>query len=84
LYILKYQIQIHPLIINILLGTQLPITLRTAIITGNNISAFLFPALPFVSIKLNIPINNLFFIISTFSSSLREYFLIDIAITFPI
>ncbi|AAX17346.1 hypothetical protein bt91E135_001381 (plasmid) [Borrelia turicatae 91E135] len=84
LYILKYQIHIYSFIINILIGTQLPIALRTSIITGNNISAFLFPAFPFVSVKLNIPITNLFSILSTFSSSLREYFLVDIAITFPI
>ncbi|AHH13505.1 MULTISPECIES: hypothetical protein [Borrelia] len=84
LYILKYQLHIHSFIINILIGTQLPISLRAAIITGHNISAFLFPALPFVAIKLNIPITNLCSIFSTFSSSLREYFLIDLAITFPI
>ncbi|BDU63474.1 hypothetical protein BOFE_10140 (plasmid) [Candidatus Borrelia fainii] len=84
-YILKYQIHIYSFIINILVGTQLPISLRTSIITGgNNISAFLFPSLPFVSLKLNIPITNLFSILSIFSSSLREYFLVDIAISFPI
>ncbi|ACH92965.1 uncharacterized conserved protein [Borrelia duttonii Ly] len=84
LYILKYKIHIYPFIINILIGPQLPITLRTDIITGNNISAFLFPALPFLSIKLNIPINNVFSITSTFSSSLSEYFLVDAAIIFAI
>ncbi len=84
LYMLKYKIQIYPFIINILIGPQLPITLRTDIITGNNISAFLFPALPFLSLKLNIPINNIFSITSTFSSSLSEYFLVDVAIIFAI
>lgn len=46
LYILKYQIQINPFPVKILIGTQLPIAIRTAIITGNNISAFL-SCLPF-------------------------------------
>ncbi|AYE36773.1 hypothetical protein DB313_04555 (plasmid) [Borrelia turcica IST7] len=84
LYILKYQTHINSLFFSILIGPQILITLRSAIIAGYTTSAFLYPAFPYIAVKFNLSLTNRHSIFLKLTSSFNEFFFLDFAFNFAL
>ncbi|WP_445436413.1 hypothetical protein [Candidatus Borreliella tachyglossi] len=84
IYIFKYQIHMDSVNLAILIGPQISTSLRSAIFAGYTTSAFLYPAFPMLTIKLNLALTHRYSLAVKFASSFNEYFLIDTYFIFTI
>ncbi|WKC58655.1 hypothetical protein, partial [Borrelia sp. P9F1] len=84
LYILKYQTYINSLIFSILMGPKISIAIRSATITGYTTSAFLYPIFPYMAVKFNISLTDSHSIFFKLTSSLNEFFFLDIGFNFTL